>query len=201
MTAVRIRVISVFAAVALTGILTSAVATVGCGGKNSRNAASVDKAKAGDLVTVEGMLSLRGNQPHPLIMLERNDGGVVVIQSSELQDELKVLSGMRVEIEGKVLPSIEDETPVVDVLRYRMLALPSGEVPIVGTLRLLDGACVLEATDGKRYWVRGDFTDIIMDFDGAKVWVVGSAGDLALPDKPDGTVPLWVTGYGVLSER
>lgn len=182
-------------------LLTTAAAGGGCGGKKSRKAEPLGGAKAGDRVAVEGTLSLRGNMPHPLLVLERGDGGVVVIQSSELQDELAVLSGMRVEIEGKVLPSIEDETPVVNAHGYRLLALPSGEVPFVGTLRLVEDACVLEATDGKRYWVRGEFAAVLKDFDGAKIWVVGTTGDAALPEKPEGTVPLWVTGYGVLSER
>ena len=30
---------------------------------------------------------------------------------------------------------------------------------------------------------------------------IGTLGDAALPDKPEGTVPYWVTGYGVLSEK
>jgi hypothetical protein len=109
------------------------------------------------------------------------------------------LSGMRVAIEGEAMPSIDGETPLINALRYRMLRLPSGELPVVGVLNVVDDECILEGTDGKRYWIRGDFTGVISDFDGAKIWIIGALGDLALPEKPKGTVPYWVTGYGVLS--
>jgi hypothetical protein len=176
------------------------VAAGGCAGKKTKRAASLEQAVAGDLVTVEGTLTLRGSMPHPLLVLEVENDGAVVIQSGDLQGELKRLAGMRVSIEGSVLPSIDGETPLISPLSYTLLALPSGEVPIVGVLTLVDDECVLNA-DGTRYWIRGEFTELIRDFKDARIWVVGSVGDAALPDKPEGTVPIWVTGYGVLSER
>lgn len=191
-----IRVILVILAVAV-----SVVTTAGCGGQKAKRAASFEQAEAGDLVTVEGTLTLRGSQPHPLLMLEMESGGDVVIQSGDIQRELKRLAGMKVSIEGKVLPSIDGETPLVSALGYELLALPSGEIPVVGVLTVVDGACVLGLADGTRYWIRGEFTELIRDFENAKIWVVGTVGDAALPDKPEGTVPIWVTGYGVLSER
>jgi hypothetical protein len=80
------------------------------------------------------------------------------------------------------------------------MALPSGEVPLVGSVRVSDGQCVLETKDGKLYWIRGEFAEVIKGYEGGKVWVVGKIGDAALPEKPEGSVPMQVTGYGILSQ-
>lgn len=172
---------------------------VGCGGNKAKKAAGFEEANVGDLITVEGMLSLRGSTPHTYVVLERDDDGVVVIQSGTLRQELRELSGMRVSIEGKVLPSIDGESPQVDAQSYELLALPSGDIPLVGTVRLANGQCILETADKKLFWIRGDFVDVLKGYEGAKVWVVGPVGDAAFPDKPEGSVPILVTGYGVLS--
>jgi hypothetical protein len=188
---------------AVSAIVVSAMlaSVVACGGKKSSKAGSVDSAGVGDLVAVEGTLSLRGGTPHTILMLEREDGGVVVIQSNEFQVELKSLSGMKVSIEGNVLPSIDGETPLVNATSYKLLALPSGEVPIVGTLRTEGDNCLLSATDGDLYVIVGEFARVLVDFDGKKVWVVGTESTKAYPDAPRGAAPLEVTGYGVLSQR
>jgi len=179
--------------------LTATVAAGGCGGNKTKKEAGLGEAGVGDLVSVAGTLSLRGSTPHTILMLELADGAVVVVQSSKLQDELRMLSGMKVSIEGKVLPSIDSESPLVEAQSYELLALPSGEVPLVGTVVLRDGQCVLETADDKLYWIRGDFAEVLKGYEGAKVWVVGTVGDAALPEKPEGSVPMRVTGYGVLS--
>ena len=171
----------------------------GCGGNKAKRATSFDGAKVGDLVEVEGTLSMRGSTPHTYVVLERDDGGVVIIQAGKLRRELRELSGMRVSVEGKVLPSIDGQSPQVDAQSYELLALPSGEIPLVGTVRLLNGQCVLKTADEKLYWIRGEFVDLLKEYEGAKVWVVGPVGDAALPEKPEGSVPIQVTGYGVLS--
>ena len=181
--------------------VTAAVTSAGCGGNKTKKATSLGDADVGDWVKVAGTLSMRGSTPHTILMLEIADGGVVVIQSSKLQDELRTLAGMKVSVEGKVLPSIDSESPRVDAQSYELLALPSGEVPLVGTVLLRDGQCVLETADEKLYWIRGDFADVLKGYEGAKVWVVGTVGDAALPEKPEGSVPMQVTGYGVLSSR
>jgi hypothetical protein len=191
-----VRVVPVILAVTV-----SLAATAGCGGRKAKRAESFARAQAGDIVIVEGTLTLRGSQPHTLLVLETQSGEDVVIQSGDIQRELKRLAGMKVSVEGKVLPSIDGETPLVSAVAYELLALPSGEVPVVGVLTVVDGACVLGLADGTRYWIRGEFSDLIRDFANAKMWVVGTVGDAALPEKPEGTVPIWVTGYGVLSER
>jgi hypothetical protein len=186
-------------AAVMASALTLAVASAGCGGNKSKQATSLGDADVGDRVTVAGTLSTRGSTPHTILMLEMADGGVVVIQSSKLQDELRTLSGMNVSIEGKVLPSIDKESPLIDAHSYELLALPSGEVPLVGTVQLREGQCVLETADKKLYWIRGDFAEVLKGYEGSKVWVVGTVGGAALPEKPEGSVPMQVTGYGVLS--
>ena len=172
---------------------------VGCGGKKTQKETSAETAVVGELVRVEGTLSIRGSTPHTTLVLETGDDEVVLIESKTIQEELKSLSGMRVAVEGESMPSIDGETPIINALRYRMLRLPSGELPVVGMLRVVGERCILDGADGKRYWIRGDFAGVIKDFDGSKIWVIGALGDAALPDRPEGTIPYWVTGYGVLS--
>jgi hypothetical protein len=178
--------------------LAAAAVSVGCGGSKAKKATGLGKANVGDWVEVAGTLSLRGSTPHTFLMLETTGGGVVVIQSGKLQEELRTLAGMTVRVEGKLMPSIDGESPLVDAQSYELLALPTGEVPLVGTVRRRGAQCVLETADEKLYWIRGDFADVLMGYEGAKVWVVGKVGGAALPEKPEGSVPIHVTGYGVL---
>ena len=173
----------------------------GCGGTKSRKAASLDTAETGDIVSVEGRLSLRGSAPFPMLMLEIEKNGVVVIESTELKTELKSLSGMDVSVEGVVLPSLDNATPVINVESYELLLLPSGDLPMVGRILIENGQCLLVAWDNKRYWIRGDFSDVFKDFEGAKVWVAGTIGEYALPEQPEDSVPFKVFQYGVLSPR
>ena len=196
------RTYSIFKTMFLFAFVATAAATIGCGGAKSQKALGLGEPRVGvgDRVTIAGTLSLRGNMPHPVVLLELENGGFAVIRSSEFQGELEALAGMRVKIEGEVLPSPDDEPTAVKAHRYQMLPLPSGEVPIVGVLDFQEDRCLLEAADGKRYWLRGDFVTLLEDFVGAKVWVVGKVGEAALPEAPPDTAPLWVTGYGVLSE-
>ena len=176
------------------------LASAGCGGNKAKKTAIPGEADVGEAVTLKGTLSLRGGTPHTFVMLEMDDGSVVVIQPGELQGELRALAGMRVSVDGKVMPSIDGESPLIEASGYELLALPSGEVPLVGKLSLRTGQCVLETADGKLYWVRGDFAAILKGYDGSTVWVVGNVGDAALPEKPEGSVPIQVTGYGVLTQ-
>jgi hypothetical protein len=177
----------------------SLLLVAGCGGYRGQKETSAAAAVVGEPVQVEGVLSMRGSTPHTTLVLEIGKDEVVMIHSKTIQAELNSLSGMRVAIEGESLPSIDGETPLINALRYRLLRLPSGELPVVGVVSVVGERCLLEATDGRRYWIRGDFTGLISDFDGAKIWVIGALGDPAVPDKPKGTVPYWVTGYGVLA--
>jgi hypothetical protein len=164
-------------------------------------AASLAPAKTGEIVTVEGNLSLRGSTPFPLLMLETKDGETVLIESSELQDELKSLAGMKVKIEGPVAPSMDNKTPAIDARSYELLPLPSGDLPVVGSITIENNQVVLTTYDGKRYWIRGDFADLIMDFEGARMWAAGSVGEYALPEQPADSVPFQVLQYGVIRAR
>jgi hypothetical protein len=176
----------------------------GCGGSKAHKETSTDGAAGaavvGELVRVEGVLSLRGSAPHTMLVLEIDEDNVVLIESKTIQAELKSLAGMKVAVEGESMRSIDGETPLINAVRYNMLRLSSGEMPVVGRLSVTKDKCILESSDGKRFWIRGDFVGVIKDFDGAKIWIIGALGDLSLPEKPEGTVPYWVTGYGIISE-
>lgn len=183
---------------ALLGIV---VVACDCGGKKSARVHSLAGAGEGDTVVVEGTLSLRGSTPHTIVMLEMEDGEVVVIQSDELLPQLRSLSGMRVSIEGRLLPSIDGETPQLSAGRYTLLALPGGEIPIVGSLRLQGEYCLLTTAAGDVYWLRGEFEELLKDFGGHEVWVVGEKRAAGSEDGPEGAKPLLVKGYGVLSGK
>jgi hypothetical protein len=171
-----------------------------CGGSKSRRAASLEAAKAGDIVTLDGNLSLRGSTPFPMLMLQ-TDGGFVLVESSDLGAELKSLTGMAIRIEAVVLPSLDNETRAVNARSYELLPLPTGETPVVGTVTVENDQCVLTTFDNRRYWIRGDFADVFRDFAGERVWVAGTVGEYALPEQPEETVPYKVQQYGVLTAR
>lgn len=175
------------------------LAWAGCGKKVQME--TIDASAEGDRVIVEGTISLRGSMPNPMIILEMEDGVEVWVEGKkEVRRELQSLSGFRVSIKGK-MKRIKDDLPRVDAERYELLRLPSGEMPVVGMLGVEGEALVLTAGDGKRYWVRGDLVGAIREYDGAKIWVVGSLGDASLPERPPNSVSYWVTGYGVLEEQ
>jgi hypothetical protein len=190
----RIRTI----ALPLAALLVAAIGVAsGCSKKN----VSVDSLgnTVGEVVRYDGTLSLRGSHPYPQLVLETKDGAVIHIQSKTLQAELKSLQGMHVSLEGEVLTPMEKTyAPVMDALRYDMLRLPTGELPLVGTVMVIDGDCILTERTGRRYWMRGDLVPILREYEGERVWVVGTKG--AAPNPPQNTTPYWVTGYGVLGQ-
>jgi hypothetical protein len=172
----------------------------GCGSKTKRmNAETV-----GEPVRYEGTLGLRGSHPFPQLVLELADGRLVQIESETIQDELKSLTSMRVSVEGEVVGMTKGQKrqpsmPIVDASRYSLLRMPTGEMPLLGTVMLIDGECILTERDGgRRFWIRGDLTGVIREYQGETLWVIGSQG--AAPNAPRGTTPYWVTGYGVLGQ-
>jgi hypothetical protein len=171
----------------------------GCGGKKAAKVNPLEKAAVGEVVHFEGTLSLRGNQPVPILMLELDDDSVIRIESKTLQGELKNLTGMPVAVEGEVMAPI-DKIPVINVTRYEMMRLSSGELPMVGVVSIVGDNCILTEPDGKRHWIRGSLIPILREYAGARVWVVGSAGHEGLTVEPKGAMSYWVTGYGILSE-
>lgn len=153
----------------------------------------------GENVAYEGTLSMRGSYPRVVVVLETDSSGVIEIDSKTVQEDLKSLQGMRVAVEGEALaPVPESGTPRVDVARYHLLRLPTGEQPLIGTMLVLDGECILATTEGRRFWIRGDLVGILREYEGERVWVVGTKG--AAPNAPPNTQPYWVTGYGVLGQ-
>jgi hypothetical protein len=188
--------------IALAVIVAAAVtlgAAPGCGGGKAARVNPLEKAAVGEVVHFEGTLSLRGSQPVPILVLELDDDAVVRVASKTLQGELESLSGMPVAIEGDVMPPM-DKTPVVNVTRYEMLRLPSGELPVVGVITNVGDNLILTERDGKRHWIRGSLVSILREYGGARIWVVGSAGHEGLTVEPKGAMSYWVTGYGILSQ-
>jgi len=175
-----------------------ALVLVGCG--TQAPIESLDARAVGDNVLIEGTLTLRGSMPHPDMYLAMDDGVEVIIESKELRDELRNLGGLPVAIEGK-MKSMRDDVPRVEAIRYEILRLPTGEIPLIGILYVEADALLLDATNGKKYWVRGDLVGVIGDYVGARVWVTGSLGDAGGTRQPPNTIAYWVTGYGVLNEK
>jgi hypothetical protein len=194
------KIESRFTLVAAAVISAAVVGAMGCGGKSKKTSAEV----VGEPVIYEGILSLRGSHPFPQLVLELGDGRYVQIESDTVQEALKSLTSMRVAVEGEVIGMTkktkhQPAMPIVDASRFTLLRLPSGELPILGAVAVVDGECILTARDGgRRYWIRGDLTSVIREYNGETVWVIGSQG--AAPNAPAGTTPYWVTGYGVLGQ-
>lgn len=142
--------------------------TTGCGGRQGQagDSGGIDDG----IVITNGKISTRGSTPFSLVMLEATDGTLYFVQSSVLGDELRSLVGMDVSVTGRVLPSDDVENPTIDVISYELLALPSGEVPIVGIVR--PGGWI-EDNNMVQWILEGDFAGVLRTFVGAKVWVVG----------------------------
>jgi hypothetical protein len=183
-------------------MLLGAVLLHGCGGKSARAVNDLNGIADGEFVRLEGELSLRGSTPFPTLVLETPTGAAVTVdsRSSEIQHELKGLVSMRVAVEGNVVTSTDPTLSRLDAVGYDLLPLPGGEVPIVGTLRIEADQCVLTAKDGTRYWMRGDLVGVIREYDGARIWVVGTATDTTAAERPKQSTPFTPTGYGVINE-
>ncbi len=170
----------------------------GCGPKPPAD--SLDATGDGDRVVVEGTVSLRGSMPSPLIILQLADGTEMIVEPrDEFRGELRSLSGFRVAVRGNMMRK-GAPLPRIEAARYELLRLPSGELPVLGYLRSENDHLVLVASDGKRFWIRGDLVGAIREYEGAKIWVVGSLGDAGAQDHPENAVAYWVTGYGVLQD-
>ena len=154
----------------------------GCGTKAPIE--SLDASVVGDHVLVEGKLELRGSMPHPDMFLMMADGTQVIIESMKLRDELRNLGGLPIAIEGE-MKSMRDDIPRIEAKRYELLRLDTGEIPLVGFLAVQGNDLLLDATNGKRYWIRGDLMGVIRDYNGAKIWIIGSLGDAGGSSQPE----------------
>jgi hypothetical protein len=171
-------------AIALSGVY-------GCGGSKGQNG---NGGAEGDILIVQGKVSSRGSTPFSLLVLETTAGKLYLIEPSQVADELRALDGMEVSVRAKVLPQHQDEHPALDVIDYELLALPSGEVPIVGYIR---PGGMIEDTNMVIWVIDGDFQDLLSSFVGSKVWIVGVP--MQSVDRPEGTYrTILVTEYGVI---
>lgn len=190
-------------AVVLASLLVVA-ACDGCGG--GRKAGDVGGIEVGERVSVDGVLALHGSTPFTTLVLETNDGAVLTIDGDDdaLMTELRGLVGLPCEVDGRVAPPLTPGSVRIAPTGYRLLPLPTGELPIVGVLSIEgtpgDGECVLATKDGKRYWIRGDLAGAIREYAGARVWIVGNRADTDAPNRPKKSTPFTPTGYGVLDE-
>ena len=163
----------------------------GCGGSKGQGGGGGVK---GDILIARGKVSSRGSTPFSLLVLETTAGKLYVIEPSQVADELRSLDGMDVSIRGMVVPQAEDEHLALDVIDYELLALSSGEVPIVGYIR---PGGMIEDTNLVTGIIDGDFKDLLGTFVGAKVWIVGVV--MQSIDRPEATYRvILVTEYGVI---
>jgi len=144
------------------------VALLGCAGRQGQQ--GNNNGIEGKLIVARGTISTRGSTPFSMVMLEASDGRIYVIQSSLLGDELRNLVAMDVSVTGKILHNPSFDEPLLDVVSYDLMSLPSGEVPIVGIVR--PGGWIED--DNMMIWmIEGDFAQILHTFVGSKVWIVG----------------------------
>lgn len=150
-----------------------------------------DEAGASASVELSGTLSLRGGHPAPMLLLEERGGKEYLLRSSSLYEELKRLSGMAVALKGVTPVGTKAPFPVLDVESYRLMPLPGGEQPVTGLVRLRDSGCFIETEDGNELRVAGEFESVLMQYPGAKIWVIGEAraGETGMFD---------VKGYGII---
>jgi len=169
----------------------------GCGPKEMFH--DVGRARAGDGVVLEGKLTLRGSTPHPLVVLQVKDGDGVLLESDRFRRDFESLGDLRIRVVGTFAGRLNG-MPSVTVSHYRLLALPGGDVPVVGILRVESNHVVLELPDKRRFWIVGDLAGVIREYVGARLWVAGRRVTELSDSAPQGTVPLRATGYGVIDE-
>jgi hypothetical protein len=176
-------------------LLTAAAANAGV-----KTVRSIEGVEPGRRVRIEGVLSIRGSTPLTILVLETSDGDAVTLRphTAAIEQELRNLDGLRVAVEGEVLPPWDATLARLDVDRYEMLKPPGGGNPIIGMVGMEDGACVLTTSDGKRYWIVGELAPALCQHDGARVWMVGKKAKRANGNRPPGTTPFTPTGYGVI---
>ncbi|HEX5131246.1 MAG TPA: hypothetical protein VFX92_02035 [Candidatus Krumholzibacteria bacterium] len=173
----------------------------GCGGSGVQVIDDPEGVRVGQRVSVGGLLSLRGSTPFTTLVVELESGTAVTVTCEDpaLMSELRGLVGLHCQVEGTVLTPLTPGTMSIEASRYELLPLPTGELPIAGIMQLEDGECVLTATNGKRYWIRGELAGVIREYPGARLWIVGERADTDAPG-PRHTTPFVVTGYGVIDE-
>ena len=172
-------------------VLASVFGAYGCGGTQGQGG---DGDVEGNVVIVTGEVSSRGGTPFSLLLLETRAGKIYLLEPSYLAEELRNLDGMQVRVRGSIVPMPEEQHDGLNVISYELLALPSGENPIVGVIR--PGA-MIEDENLVTWVMEGEFHDILSSFVGAKVWIVGVPMEWI--DRPEGRFRvIQVTEYGVI---
>ena len=175
-------------------LVLASAALGGCGGSKGHG------GSAGDTVHVEGKISLRGNLPFALLLLEGKDGVTYMIDTSPIAEELKHLNEMRVRVTAKVLPEVKGDAPALSVAAYELLPLSTGERPIVGyVVYTSPEAVAVRAEDGSTWMIKGEFKPVLMAYQGAKIWIVGDK-ELAINTNRGDMRTIMVTEYGIIRE-
>lgn len=181
----------------LLALLSTTVAQAG-----TQSVKSIEGLATGSHVRIEGVLSMRGSTPLTIMVLEVPDHPVVEItlepHDENVHRQLRSLDGLRVVIEGDVIPRLDPGIPRLDVQRCNLVKAPDGGEPINGVVNMEDGACVVTADNGKRYWITGDLAPALCQHSGARVWMVGKKGKKGDGKKPRESTAFTPTGYGVI---
>jgi hypothetical protein len=166
----------------------------------TRAVKNLDGIAPGTRVHIEGVVSIRGSTPFTILVLEIADDAIVTLNphTADLDQQLRSLDGLRVAVEGDVMPPLHPGTPRLRVERYTLLATPGGGDPIIGVVTLEAGACVLTTDDGKRFWILGEVAPALCEHAGARVWMVGKKVKHGDGVKPRESTPFTPTGYGVI---
>lgn len=166
----------------------------------TRSVKSLDGVPTGTRVRMEGVMSMRGSTPLTILVLEVTNDVVVTLRphDADMQQALNSLDGLRVALEGEVIPPLDPQTPRLDVDHYELLASPGGEDPIVGVIAMENGACVLATDHGKRYWITGGLAPALCEHAGARVWMVGKKAKHSEGTQPRESTAFTPTGYGVI---
>jgi hypothetical protein len=166
----------------------------GCGGAN--NAADQDKLAAGKTLEIIGVISVRGATPAGFVLLLADDHAEYTLQPSDLTRELSRLDNVRVIIEGKLQAPSGKGPILLQVARYRILALENGDEPLVGWVMVKNDGCFLQELEGPEWHLTGDLAALLEGFNGAKIWVIGERIRRGGAERD-----MEVEGYGILSER
>ncbi len=172
-----------------------AVLFVGCAG-SGKPKYRPDATAIGEFLEVAGTLDRFGSTPFTDLILTAPHTEVMIDRGSATYGQLEALTEMQVLVRGEIIAT--DQVVTLNVHDFDLLALPNGDVPVLGMLGEEQGKLVLTHRVGDRYWLRGDLADALRSHVGLIVWVIGEQGDAALPDKPKKSVPFKVTGYGVV---
>jgi hypothetical protein len=166
----------------------------GCSGADE--ASDQDKYAAGKYLEVTGTISVRGAAPAAFVLLLADDQDEYTLQPSALTGELRRLDNVRVAVEGNLQVPAGNGPILLEVSRYRILALENGDQPVVGWLVVRQEGLFLQGEEGPDWHLTGNLASLLEGFNGAKVWVVGEQIRRGGAERD-----LEVEGYGILAER